>query len=129
MTRLTLIIEADGTDAHRTDQLTATLRSDLIATGLVTVTRPPATPPPYARAGAGLTIGELVVSGVLSTGTMSALASVLIAHIRRTGARSVTVRHGDDEYRFTGLSEDSQRDLINRLAAGVTSANADENAR
>lgn len=129
MTRLTLIVEADGTDAHRLDHLTATLRSDLIATGLVTVTRPQQAPPPDTRsgAGAGVTIGELLVSGVLSTGTMSAVASVLIAHIRRTGARAVTVRHGEDEYRFTGLSEDAQRELIDRLTATVQQT--DENAR
>ncbi|HEY1575253.1 MAG TPA: hypothetical protein VGG05_28245 [Pseudonocardiaceae bacterium] len=124
MTRLTLIVEADGTDAHRLDHLTSTLRSDLVATGLVTVARPRTDPPPDARTGAGLSVGELIVSGVLSTGTMSALASVLIAHIRRTGARSVTVRRGEDEYRFTGLSEDAQRDLIHQLTAG-----ADESAR
>lgn len=129
MTRLTLIIDADGTDAHRLDQLTGTLRSDLVATGLVTVTRPHPTPPPDTRSGAGLSLGELIVSGVLSTGTMSALASVLIAHIRRTGARSVTVRHGEDEFRFTGLSEDAQRDLIDRLTASADRDSTDESAR
>jgi hypothetical protein len=128
MTRLTLIVEADGSDAHRLEQLTTTLRSDLVATGLVTVTRARSTPPPDTRSGTGMSIGELIVSGVLSTGTMSALAGVLIAHIKRTGARSVTVRHGEDEFRFTGLTEDAQRDLIDRLTASTAKA-TDESAR
>jgi hypothetical protein len=127
MTRLTLIVDADGTDVHRLDHLTSTLRSDLIATGLVEVTRPRTDAPRDTRTGAGLTIGELIVSGVLSTGTMSAVASVLIAHIRRTGARAVTVRHGADEFRFTGLSEDAQRELIDRLTGSV--GGSDENVR
>jgi len=116
MTSLMLTIEADGVDAVRLNQLTGTLHSDLRATGLVTVARPGGTAPERTKSGTGTTIGELVVSGLLSASTMSALARVLTAYIQRTGTRAVVVKRGKDEYRFTGLSADAQRELIDRFA-------------
>ncbi len=117
MTQLTLTIDPDGVDVSRLAHLTRTLRSDLLSTGLVTVDRPAVEAPDNTRAGVGVSVGELVVSGLLSASTMSALASVLIAYVKRTGARSVVVRRGEDEYRFTALSDEAQRELIERLVA------------
>lgn len=129
MTQLTLTIDPEGVDVSRLHHLTRTLQSDLRATGLVTVSRPEVEAPEDTRSGTGSTIGELVVSGLLSASTMSALASMVIAYLKRTGARAVVVKRGKDEYRFTGLSEDAQRELIDRLVAAADGDRADRAGR
>lgn len=129
MTRLTLAIDAEGVDGSRLDHLTRTLQADLRATGLVTVTRPRVDAPEHTRSGTGASIGELVVSGVLSASTMSALARVMVAYIKRTSARSVVIKRGEDEYRFTGLSEDAELELIQHLTAHADADRLEQSER
>jgi hypothetical protein len=46
---------------------------------------------------------------------VTTLAGVLIAWIKRTGARSVTVKRGEDEYTITGMSGADQHKLVEWL--------------
>ncbi len=116
MREVTLIVDGgDGCDARRLDTLTRQLHDDLRLLGRVRVGQPPATPPEGAKTGTAAEIGTLVLSGLLSASTIRAISNVIIAYIRRTGARSVAWQANGREYTFTGLSATDQHDLVQAL--------------
>ncbi|MBP2325667.1 hypothetical protein JOF56_006052 [Kibdelosporangium banguiense] len=59
---------------------------------------------------------ELVLTGVFSAGTITAVTRVITAYIKRTSARSVTWQQGDKKIVLTGLSADDQKALAEAFA-------------
>lgn len=122
-----LTIEADDADSHEMERLTAVLFSDLRALGRLTVTRAKR-PSPTGTMSAGQ-LAELVVAGVFSASTMSAISKVISAYIRRTQARSVTWHQDDEKIVFTGISAEDQRRLVEALAVREQLKQAGETSR
>lgn len=61
--------------------------------------------PTGTKAGAVSITGVLVASGVISASTVKAIATVVTAWLQRSGARSVTIEHGEDRLEITGISQ------------------------
>jgi hypothetical protein len=112
MAEFSLSIEPDHSDPARLDQLTRQLFQELSAFGGLSIDRPDGEAPEGAKSGIAATIGELLVRGTLSAGAVTALTSVLVAWIKRTGARSITVKRGTDELTVTGMSARDKRTIV-----------------
>ena len=117
MTEFTLSIEPDQHDATRLDQLTRQLFQELRAFGGLSIDRPEGRAPAGSKSGIATSIGDLILRGTLSAGSVTALTGVIVAWIKRTGARSVTVKRGKDEYTITGMSAADQHKLVDWLTS------------
>lgn len=109
-------ITVDGGEAatlEEREELTLSLRSDLLDLGLESVDRADQPVlPEGAKAGTAHTIGVLVASGVFSASTMKAIATVTAAWLGRTGARSVSIARGDHQLEITGASRDQTEAIV-----------------
>ncbi|WP_329318887.1 hypothetical protein [Streptomyces sp. NBC_01262] len=112
---------------EKLDRLVSSLYKDMRALGLFTVRRAPAVPPEGAMAGAAYEVGQLVLTGAFSAAGLGAVAKVLAAYIDRVKARSVEWKFGEIEGKFTALSQDEQRLLVEAFAARVANGSRDEN--
>lgn len=63
---------------------------------------------PGSKPGTALVLGELVVQGLLSTATVTAIARVVIAFVRRGAARKVEFTRGDEKIVIEGISATDQ---------------------
>lgn len=114
MSEVVLRIDAEPAQQAR---LTTVLFQDLRATGLVKVAKAREEAPADAKAGVGSDLAELIVSGVFSAGTVTAVTKIVVAYLERTKARSVTWIDGDKKVVFTGIARDDQKALAEALAA------------
>ncbi|MCG8922364.1 hypothetical protein [Lentzea sp. CC55] len=71
---------------------------------------------PDGAKSAGLAIGELVVTGVLSAASVRAAASVLSSWLQGRAKRKVTLKAGDDEIVLDGPLTRAQQELVTALA-------------
>jgi hypothetical protein len=117
MATATLRLDAGDVDAQQRNQLTKSLFESIRALHLVTVARAEQAAPAGAKSGTGQSIAELVITGVLSTGTVTAIAKVITAYVERTKARSVTWVQDGREVTLTGIAKADQSALAAALAA------------
>ncbi|KAA2260999.1 hypothetical protein F0L68_19620 [Solihabitans fulvus] len=116
MGQATLRLDAGDVDDVRRHRLTRSLFDDLRALHLVNIARPELEAPQGARSGTGQGVAELIITGVLSTGTVTAIAKVITAYLDRTKSRSVTWLQDGREVTFTGISQQDQAALAEALA-------------
>jgi hypothetical protein len=116
MPHVTLRVDADPVQL---DRLTSALFRDVRELALVKVAKGRDTAPEGAKSGTGSPIADLVLTGLFSAGTVTAITKVVLAYLERTKARSVTWIDGDKSVLFTGISSDDQRALAQALAASA----------
>ncbi|HEY0696677.1 MAG TPA: hypothetical protein VGD43_02580 [Micromonospora sp.] len=128
MGQLLVQVDVDEmTDPRRLYELTNQLARDLRSIRDVIVDRVTAPAGPDTKSPTVGQIGGLVLSGLLSAAGITALKDIVVAFVQRSGARSVTVRKGDNEVVLTGVS---RRDLsaaaqqLERLLGGADAAPA-----
>jgi hypothetical protein len=110
---LMVTVDIGGDDLELLDELVCGLCDDLRMLDMDLVRRPPSGPaPPGTRGGAGMSVTDLILSGVFSAGTLGALTRVLTEWIRRCGARRVILEEGGDRLELDGLARSDQRQLI-----------------
>jgi hypothetical protein len=109
------IYNGDG-DASRLDRVTTALYDDLRESGAVRVRRADQDAEAGAKSGVGGSIAELVLTGTLSGGTVTAVYKVIVAWLDRTKARSVTWKDGEKELVLTAVSSKEQRRVFEQLA-------------
>lgn len=129
MTEVTLLIDSGDIDDADADHLSIILFNDLRAVGLVEVSRTPRDAPAGSKSGTVSTIGELVLSGVFSVATVTAIAKVIISYLDRTKARSVSWSDGNRVVKITAVSKRDQRRLVEKLfseSAGSRTARSRE---
>lgn len=73
-----------------------------------------------AKSSTATSIGELIVTGVVSAGSIAALTQLISTYLRRHDGRSIVVRNGDTEIELSGQSQEEQQELLDRLLAGVS---------
>ncbi len=78
------------------------------------------------KSGAAISIGDLVVSGIFSAATVSALARIAVAYIRRGAARKITLKDGERSLVISDPSADTERAVADWLRTSV--ASGDESA-
>jgi hypothetical protein len=113
-----LVLDVPGADAREIERLTTLLGSDLRSLGLLSVRRDTSPSPENAKSIGQLT--ELILTGVFSAGTITAVTRVITAYIKRTGARSVTWQQGDKKIVLNGLSAEDQKALAEAFAESET---------
>lgn len=96
---------------------TARLGRDLSVLEAVNVRRPPAAVPEGAKSGGTASVGELVLTGVLSASTVAAVTRLIADYLKRHAGRSVTVRRGETDITLTGQSQRDQLELLRTLLA------------
>jgi hypothetical protein len=116
MAELGLTITSDGEQAATVDRITGQLLREMSALG-VGVRRPNVLVPDGAKSAVGSSIGELVITGLLSTGTIAGIANIVSACLKRHNGRAVTVKKGDLEVTLTGQSPKDQFELLRTLMA------------
>ncbi|SFQ61305.1 hypothetical protein SAMN05421810_110217 [Amycolatopsis arida] len=99
------------------DRLTTALGRELRAVPGVTVARPAAAVPDGAKSGSAAAIGQLALTGLLSAGTIAAVAQVVVAYLKRHEGRSVTWQRGDRTITLTGHSTEEQLAVLRSLLA------------
>lgn len=116
-----LSVNADHADSREIERLTGALFSDLRRFGRLSVTRT-TSPAPEGAMSAGQ-LAEIVLSGVFSASTVTAVAGVIKAYVQRTRG-SVTWKQGDVTVVFDQNPDDVQRRLVELLEQ--TKGNAGE---
>jgi hypothetical protein len=124
MTELGLTITSSESTAT-VDRGTGQLLREIAALGTVNVRRPSARVPAGAKSGVGASIGELIVTGLLSTGTIAGIANIIGAYLKRHNGRSVKVKSGDKEITITGQSPDEQLELLRTILVEGNGGEAD----
>jgi hypothetical protein len=84
------------------------LADELRRSGIAAEPTPVETPPGAKSTGVN-GLGELVVSGVLSGATVTALARIVTAYINRRSAQRISIEIGDRRLEIVGSSGDEQR--------------------
>jgi hypothetical protein len=98
-------------DAEELDQLTTSLRRQLLELDVEAVERPRAEePPPGARAVEAAALGELLVT--LAPAVVGAVVETIRSWLSRSRGRSAKLKFGDEEIEITGASSDQQEQLI-----------------
>lgn len=95
---------AEGASDSRLDRRRRDLEADLRRVRGVTVAPVPRDAPEGTKTGLAQHIGMLVVSGLTSGAAIAAVATVIVAAVKRSTAGSITLRRGDTEIAATGLS-------------------------
>jgi hypothetical protein len=117
MTDVVLRVDSEDEDPVWLERTTTALFGDLRSLGLVNVGRALEEVPAGGKSGVGQSIATLVVSGVLSAGTVTALYKVIAAFLDRTKARSVTWKENGKEIVLTAVSAKDQRAAVELLLA------------
>jgi hypothetical protein len=117
MTTVVLSIDSTDIDSARLDRLTMLLYNDLRALKIIGVHRSEELPLPGGKSGVGQSIGELVLTGGLSAGVVTAVYKVIVAYLDRVKARSVTWTQDGREVTLTGLPPKEQEKMIKLLIA------------
>ncbi|MDX3655952.1 hypothetical protein PV646_01420 [Streptomyces sp. ID05-26A] len=111
MADITLRVEASGENLAK---VTAELLELLSADARLDVRQVASEVPGGAKSGTGLTVGELVVSGVLSAASVRAGASVLVSWLQGRAERKVTLKSVDDEIVIDGTPTRAQQELVEK---------------
>jgi hypothetical protein len=108
-------------DAEELDQLTTSLRRQLLELDVEAVDRPRGEPPPPgARAVEAAALGELLVT--LAPAVMGVVVETIRSWLSRSRGRSAKLKFGDNEIEITGASSEQQERLIAVfLARGIES--------
>ena len=101
--RIEMLVDGPG-DPRRLDESAGRLAADLRRIDGVRVAPLTAPAPAGAKSDVVPQIGGLIVSGLLSAAGLKAVADVAVAYLGRSGARKITVRHGEREITVTGAS-------------------------
>jgi hypothetical protein len=91
-------------DPRRLDESTGRLATDLRRIDGVVVAPLTGPAPGGGKSDVVHQVGGLLVSGLLSAAGLKAIGDVVVAYLGRSGARKITVRHGDREITVTGAS-------------------------
>ncbi len=102
--------------------MTRELAADLRAATRLLVEPKTASAPDGTRTGLGHEIGKLAMTGIFSTATVTAVASVLRTWLTKRKAGQITVRRGDVEIIIAGATEDQVSETLNRLPALLTTS-------
>jgi hypothetical protein len=103
-------------DADAFDAAALALRRELLGLDVLDVRRMPGAPAPDgARAIDGPLLGALLVTA--SDGAIPALVQLLGAWVGRAPERSVKLQLGDDAIELTGVTDETQRQLIDAFLA------------
>ena len=122
-----LSIDSTDVDPARLDRLTTQLYDDLRSLKIIGVHRPEDAPVPGGKSGAAQSLGELVLTGGLSAGVVTAVYKVIVAYLDRVKARSVTWTQDGREVTLTGLPPREQEKMIKLLiSAGGDNSDAAE---
>ncbi|BDT88470.1 hypothetical protein GV791_19260 [Nocardia cyriacigeorgica] len=97
------------------DQVTGELRADLEEIRGVRVRAVAASAPEGAKSGVVEQIGQLAVSGGALATAALLVRDIVAKFIDRAGARSITIKKGDDELTLTGASADQIDRLLDLL--------------
>jgi len=98
-------------DAEELDQLTTSLRRQLLELDVDAVERPRTEePPPGARAVEAAALGELLVT--LAPAVVGAVVETIRSWLSRSRGRSAKLKFGDEEIEITGASSEQQEQLI-----------------
>jgi hypothetical protein len=116
MAELGLTITSDGEPAATVDRITGQLLREMSALG-VGVRRPNVPAPAGAKSAVGSSIGQLVITGMLSTGTIAGIANIVSAYLKRHNGRTVTVKKGDLEVTLIAQPPKVQLELLRTLMA------------
>lgn len=122
MTDILLSLGRSGATPQTLERDLGVLRGELLAVRTLAIRRPATNPPDGAKSGTASSIGELVLTGVLSTGTIAAVTRVIGDFLKRNADRSVTVRRGDTEITLTGQSQKEQLELLRATLSEVSDA-------
>jgi len=107
---------APDADAEDLDAAALQLRRELLELDVIDVRRTPGPPAPDGtRAIDGPLLGALLVTA--SDGAIPAVVQLLGAWVRRGADRSVKLQLGDDAIEVTGVSDETQRELIDAFLA------------
>ena len=121
--RLSLKVElgaGDDAGAEEHDELTRSLRQELLELDVDDVERPAGAAPDGARAGEVIALGTLLVT--LGQGALGIVSSAIGRWVARRGGRSVTLELDGDRIELGGVSEEDQRRLIETFVARHTEA-------
>lgn len=112
---LQIALSAD-TDPEQLDAAALQLRRELLGLDAIDVRRAPGPPAPDGtRAIDGPLLGALLVTA--SDGAIPAILQLLGIWVRRGHGRSVKLRLGDDAIEVTGVTDETQRELIDAFLA------------
>lgn len=71
-----------------------------------------------AKSGWGANLAELIIGGVMTGATVTAVTSVILAFVQRGTARSVTLVDGDRSIVVEAASREDQRMLLEQFLRG-----------
>ncbi|TLG08775.1 hypothetical protein FEK35_16465 [Nocardia cyriacigeorgica] len=113
-----VVIVIDGGQRHGPDwldQVTGELRADLEEIRGVRVRPVPAPAPEGAKSGVVEQIGQLAVSGGALGTAAWVVRDIVAKFIDRAGARSITIKKGEDELTITAASAEQIDRLLDLL--------------
>jgi hypothetical protein len=108
-----IAIHVETADEHQIIAM-AVLAEDL-TTGAGAELRPVADwSPDAAKTGSGMSVTELVVTGVLSASTVKAVSAVLVAWVQARSKRKLTLKSGEDQLVVDGAVTQAQQALVEK---------------
>ena len=106
---------AEGQSASRLDRQCRELEADIRRIRGVAAIPVEREAPDGTKSGVAQEIGMLVVSGLTSGTAITALATIIVAAIKRSTAGSITLRRGDTEIVADGLSPKEVAEKLDKL--------------
>src|SRR5699024_3353118 len=101
-------------DDEQVKELTRRLREELLELDVASVERTAAGEPPEGAksAEAAVAVGSLIVSTVTSPGVLSSIVEIIRGWLGMRGSRSVKLTLGGDSLELTGMSDETQEELV-----------------
>jgi len=101
-------------DDEEVEELTRRLRQELLELDVAAVERTTAGEPPEGAksAGAAVAVGSLIVSTVTSPGVLSSIVEMVRGWLGMRGSRSVKLTLAGDSIELTGVSDETQEELV-----------------
>lgn len=108
-----ITIHVESSDEHQF--FTMAELAEELTTGARAELRPAETwSPDGAKTGAGMSVSELVITGVLSASTLRAVSAVLVAWVQGRSKRKLTLKSGDEQLVIDGTVTRGQQDVIEK---------------
>jgi hypothetical protein len=83
---------------------------------------------PSSKSGAALTLGSLLVYGLLSPTAVVAFTKVIVAFLHRQSARKIIIEQGDNRIEIDGSSAAAQRAALEDWCSARLAATGQPNA-
>jgi len=104
------------------------LCADLRDEGVTTDRTHRVAPSRTSKSGAALTLGSLLVYGLLSPAAVIAFTKVIVAFLHRQSARKIIIEHGDNRIEIDGPSAVAQRAALEAWCSAQLAATKQSSA-